>query len=108
MLDAKWSEYWVGKDNPIGGFMMKVSSPKGDYFASTNFHDSVNQDFHFRGASTTKTFTAAAIMLLAQQGKLNIDDVVTDLIPGKADFYLPATPDFEIPYKDQITIKLLL
>ncbi len=108
MLDAKWSEYWVGKDNPVGGFMMKISSPQGDYFASANFNDSVNQHFHFRGASTTKTFTAAAIMLLNQQGKLRINDLVTDMIPDQSEPYLPATSDFDIPYKDQITIKYLL
>ena len=108
MLDAKWNEFWQGKENPVGGFMMKVSSPLGDYFASTNFNDSVNEYFHFRGASTTKTFTAAAIMLLAQQGKLNIEDILTDMIPGTTEPYLPATADFNIPYKDQITIKLLL
>ena len=108
MLNTKWSEFWVGKENPVGGFMMKVSSPMGDFFASANYNDSVNQHFHFRGASTTKTFTAAAIMLLAQQGKVNIDDAVTALIPGTNEPYLPASPDFNIPYKNQITLKLLL
>lgn len=37
---------------------------------------------HFRGASTTKSFTAAAIMLLDQRGQLRIDDVVTAPMPG--------------------------
>ncbi|MFC2101724.1 serine hydrolase domain-containing protein [Bacteroidota bacterium] len=108
MLNAKWNEFWAGKENPIGGLMMKVSSPLGDYFTSVNFNDSVNEHFYFRGASNTKTFTAAAIMLLSQQGKLNIDDVVTDLIPGTTDPYLPATPTYDIPFKDEITLRLLL
>jgi len=108
MLDTQWNVFWADKENPVGGFMMKISSPLGDYFASANFNDSVNEHFHFRGASTTKTFTAAAIMLLAQQGKLNINDVVTDIIPGTTDPYLPATPNFNIPHKNEITLKLLL
>ncbi len=54
MLDVKWNEFWTGKANPVGGFMMKISCPKGNYFASSHFNDSVNENFHFRGASTTK------------------------------------------------------
>ncbi len=66
MLDTEWTAFWEGKANPVGGFMMKISSPNGDFFVSSQFNDSVTEHFHFRGASTTKTFTAAAIMLLAQ------------------------------------------
>lgn len=105
MLDNEWEKFWVGKENPVGGLMMKISCPKGDFFTSANYNDSVTEHYHFRGASTTKTFTGAAIMLLAQQGKLNINDAVTDFIPEKGNPYLPATPDFNIPYKNQITIK---
>lgn len=108
LLEVKTDEFWKGKENRIGGFMMKISCPKGDFFASADFNDTVSEHFHFRGASTTKTFTAAAIMLLAQEGKLNINDVLTDLIPDKVDPYLPTIPEFDIPYKDQIKIKLLL
>lgn len=47
-------------------------------------------------ASVTKQFTAAAIVLLAQQGKLSLDDEVRK--------YIPAVPDFGTP----ITIRHLI
>ena len=47
-------------------------------------------------ASVTKQFTAAAIALLAQQGKLSLDDEVRK--------YIPAVPDFGTP----ITIRHLI
>ncbi|MFF3012793.1 serine hydrolase domain-containing protein [Streptomyces sp. NPDC057939] len=37
---------------------------------------------HFRIASNTKTMTAALIMLLAQDGKLKLDDPVSAYVPG--------------------------
>jgi len=37
---------------------------------------------HYRLASLTKQFTAMAIMLLAEQGKLRYDDRVVDVLPG--------------------------
>ena len=39
-------------------------------------------DTHFRIASNTKTMTAAVIMLLAQEGKLSLDDLV-QVRPGR-------------------------
>ena len=54
-------------------------------------------------------FTAAAIMLLDQRGQLNIDDTITAAMPGgNGKPYLPATPGYAIPFKDQITIRQLL
>ena len=52
-------------------------------------------DTHFRIASNTKTMTAAVIMLLAQEGKLSLDDPVSKYIPG-------------VPNGDKITIADLL
>ena len=48
----------------------------------------------FQLASVSKMFTAAAIMILKEKGKLNYDDFITDYIP-------------EFPF-DQITIRHLL
>src|SRR5208337_2389598 len=50
----------------------------------------------FHIASTSKQFTAAAIVLLAQEGKLSFDDPIRK--------YLPEIPDFGTP----ITIRHLL
>jgi D-alanyl-D-alanine carboxypeptidase len=52
-------------------------------------------DTHFRIASNTKTMTAAVIVLLAQEGKLNLDDPVSKYVP-------------DVPNGDNITITELL
>ncbi len=44
---------------------------------------------HFKTHGYFKTFTATAILLLHQQGKLRISDFVTDTIPGTNQTYLP-------------------
>ena len=99
-LTQEWKTFSQGKTNFTGGIAMQIISPKGKYFISSDMGDKVSNTTHFRAASCTKTFTAAAIMLLQQQGKLNIDDKITK--------YLPNTSNFNIPYKNQITIKMLL
>src|SRR5438876_8328568 len=52
-------------------------------------------DTHCRIASNTKTMTAAVILLLAQEGKLSLDDPVSKYVPG-------------VPNGDKITIAELL
>lgn len=103
LLAARWQQRYGGKP---GGLTFLALTPKGEIFATTL--DGVTAKSHFRGASTTKTFTAAAIMLLDQRGLLKIDDVLTATMPGKNEPYLPDTPGFAIPNKDRITIRQLL
>jgi len=62
----------------------------------------------FRFASNTKTFTSTAILNMYEDGWLDIYNKITDLIPGYSESYVPETPGWEIPYKDEITIELLL
>jgi D-alanyl-D-alanine carboxypeptidase len=101
------SEQWIQFSSTApGGLSIAIITPEGEYFASTL--DGATADSHFRAASTTKTFTAAAIMLLHQRGKLNIDHSLSANMPGTTRPYVPATPDYAIPYKDQITIRQLL
>ncbi|MDD4178977.1 MAG: serine hydrolase [Candidatus Margulisbacteria bacterium] len=107
LLSSKWESYAAGKTNFGGGLAMYIISPKGDFYASANMPGGT-KDAHFRGASTTKSYTSAAIMLLHQQGKLNINDLITANIPGSSEPYVPATSDYNIPNKNEITIKLLL
>lgn len=107
LLSSKWTTYAAGKTNFGGGLAMYIISPKGSFYASSNMPGGT-ENTHFRGASTTKSYTAAAIMLLHQQGKLNINDLITANIPGSSEPYIPNTPEYNIPYKGQITIKLLL
>ena len=108
ILETEWAAYKKGKPNFDGGLAMQILSPKGDYFISTGMGDNVANTSHFRIASVTKTFTAAGIMLLNQKKLLNIDDKITDNIPGKDIPYLPDTPEYDIPYKKDITIRMLL
>ncbi len=102
-LGARWQQRYAGKP---GGLTLLALTPKGPFFATTL--EGVTAGSHFRGASTTKTFTAAAIMLLDQRGLLNIDDALTATIPGRNEPYLPDTPAFAVPNKSLITIRQLL
>ncbi|WP_310993711.1 serine hydrolase domain-containing protein [Aequorivita marina] len=83
-----------------GGIHLYIAGPSGEYMASSNITPTPRPQTHFRIASISKTFTAASIMLLHQEGALNIDDLISE--------YLPNTPAYDIPYKNQITVKQLL
>ena len=98
-LYQHFNQKW-GVEKNKGGVFLQVNTPTGSNLVSSNIEPGVQAKSHFRIASITKTFTAAAIMLLQQEGKL----LITDFIPA----YLPATPAYAIPNKDQITIKQLL
>ena len=108
VLEDEWKAYKRDKPNFSGALALQILSPKGDYFISTGMGEEVKNNCHFRIASVTKTFTAAGIMLLNQRKALNIDDKITDMIPGTNIPYVPNTPDYDIPYKDNITIRMLL
>jgi D-alanyl-D-alanine carboxypeptidase len=85
-----------------------LETPSGSYFASSGITVAADANTRFRIASNTKTFTAAAIMLLYQQGRLSIDDTIVSLIPGRAIPYVPDTAQYAIPNKSGITIRQLL
>jgi D-alanyl-D-alanine carboxypeptidase len=107
ILDSGWEDYSRGKPGFCGGLAMQILSPGCDCFLSTAMGD-VRDYSSFRCASTTKTFTAAAIMLLHQEGLLDIHDYITENITGTSVPYVPDSPEYDIPYKDRITIKMLL
>lgn len=107
MIQSEWTTYLATLPASAGGTALYLVTPDNEYFASTGI-DNASPDIHFRAASNTKTFTAAAILLLHQEGRLNIDDAITSAIPGQTEPYVPATADYAIPYKNQITIKQLL
>lgn len=91
-----------------GNLTVYVTTPDECFFATAGPEEGIEENTHFRAASTTKTFTAASIMLLHSQGLLDIDDTVSDIIPGTDIPYLPETPEYAVPYKDQITLRQLL
>ncbi len=68
----------------------------------------VTKDTYFRFASNTKNFTSASILKMQQDGWLDIKSKIIDKIPGSNITYIPDTPEFDIPYKNEITIEQLL
>jgi D-alanyl-D-alanine carboxypeptidase len=91
-----------------GGLALKVITGKGEWYVSSGMPAGTGGDLHFRTASVTKTFTATAILLLAQEGKLRVTDRITDTIPGTKMTYLPDDENYAIPYRNLITIRQLL
>jgi D-alanyl-D-alanine carboxypeptidase len=112
-VNANWTQYKQDHHIPDSdiqgaGIAVYLETPSGIHYASSGMDSAVNENTQFRIASNTKTFTAAAIMLLHQQGKLDIDDKITALIPGKAIPYVPDTDQWAIWKKADITIRQLL
>ena len=103
LLRQRWQQRYGERP---GGLTFYALMPRGEAFATTL--EGVTPHSHFRGASTTKTFTAAAVMLLDQRGLLKIDDVLTATMPGRNETYLPDKPGFAIANKEQITLRQLL
>ncbi|HZS17347.1 MAG TPA: serine hydrolase domain-containing protein [Candidatus Udaeobacter sp.] len=84
----------------IPGALVLLRTPQGEFTISygTTLIGAATPpraDTHFRIASNTKTMTAAVMMLLAQEGKLSLDDPVSKYILG-------------VPNGDTITISQLL
>src|SRR5688500_255720 len=82
-----YSTFFEGK---AAGVYLTVRNANNDVFATYNL-DGMYSHTHVKGASTTKSFTAAAILQLHSQGLLNIDHHITDLIPNQSIPYVPET-----------------
>jgi D-alanyl-D-alanine carboxypeptidase len=90
----------LAKELLLPGAMVLLHTPQGDFvfgYGTTEFgvRNPPRADTHFRAASNTKTMTAAAIVLLVQEGKLNFDDLITKYVQ-------------DVPNGDKITISQLL
>jgi D-alanyl-D-alanine carboxypeptidase len=112
-VDANWAQYKQAHHIPDAavqgaGIAVYLETPAGSYYTSSGMGPAIDQNTRFRIASNTKTFTAAAIMLLHQNGSLNITDRITALIPGKQIPYVPDTAEWAIWRKSDITIEQLL
>src|SRR2546430_2042661 len=80
----------TAKELLIPGAVVLLRTPKGEFTVTygTTLLGAVNPpraDTHFRIASNTKTMTAAVIVLLAEEGKLSLDDPVSKYVPGVPD-----------------------
>ena len=60
----------------------KVLVSKGYGLADLDARTPITPHTNFRLASVTKQFTAMAVMLLVQDGKLRLDESLTDIFPG--------------------------
>lgn len=108
-LQKTFAKYRASHDLPKkAGILVHTITPAGTWTSTSVLPKSVGRNTHYRVASVSKTFTAAAVMLLHQRGKLDINHRVAANIPGTEDAYLPHVPDYDIPYRDQITIRQLL
>jgi D-alanyl-D-alanine carboxypeptidase len=84
----------------VPGALLLLRTPQGEIIASYGTTElgtasPPTVDTHFRIASNTKTMTAALIMLLAQDGKLTLEDPVSKYVAG-------------VPNGEKITIAELL
>jgi D-alanyl-D-alanine carboxypeptidase len=84
----------------IPGAVVLLRTPQGEFTVSygttlVGANSPPRANTHFRIASNTKTMTAAVIVLLAQEGKLNLDDPVSKYVP-------------DVPNGDNVTIAELL
>ncbi|MGV0745803.1 serine hydrolase domain-containing protein [Mycolicibacterium sp. XJ870] len=90
----------AAKKLQVPGALVLLQTPQGTFTAKVGTTELGTQsppqpDTHFRIASNTKTMTAAVIVLLAQDGKLKLDDPVSTYIPN-------------VPNGDTITLADLL
>jgi D-alanyl-D-alanine carboxypeptidase len=90
----------TARELQVPGAMVLLRTPQGDFTVShgTTQLDTTTPpraDTHFRIASNTKSMTAAVIVQLAQEGKLSLDDSVSQYVPS-------------VPNGDNITIDELL
>ncbi|MGA6930101.1 MAG: serine hydrolase domain-containing protein, partial [Pseudolabrys sp.] len=86
----------TAKELLIPGAVVLLRTPQGEFTVTygTTLLGATSPpraDTHFRIASNTKTMTAAVIVLLAQEGKLSLDDPLSKYVPG-------------VPNGDNITI----
>ncbi len=87
-----------------------IQTPKEKIFVSSvgETGQIVTPDTYYRFASNTKTFTSTALLNMFEDGWLDYKAKITDVIPGSKLTYVPATADWDFPYKDEITIKQLM
>lgn len=86
-LDAAAEAAFAGVSAP--GAIMAVRTPDGTWIATvgtTEWDGSqpMSADLHQRVGSVTKTFTVTALLQLADQGLVSLDDPISKYVPGTA------------------------
>jgi D-alanyl-D-alanine carboxypeptidase len=83
----------------VPGAIIGISGPDGDYIRAFGVANKatgapMKADFYSRIGSVTKTFTVTAVLQLADQGKLGLDDPIAEFVDG-------------VPLGDRITLRQL-
>src|SRR3954465_14707229 len=73
----------------VPGAIVGIWGPDGDYVRAFGVADKTTRapmkaDFYSRIGSVTKTFTVTALLQLADQGKLSLDDAIAEYVDGVA------------------------
>jgi D-alanyl-D-alanine carboxypeptidase len=84
-LAAATTEAFAGISAP--GAVIGVRTPEGTWAATIGFEDwdetvPMTADVNHRVGSVTKTFTVTALIQLAEQGVLSLDDPIEKYVPG--------------------------
>lgn len=109
-LDSNRIKYEKVINKTCPSLSILIHTPNDYIFASSTAEGvaPLTKDTYFRFASNTKNFTSTSILKMQQDGWVNIKDKIVSNIPGTNIPYVPDTPEFDIPYKNEITIELLL
>ena len=96
--------------NPVPSLNVIIQTPKEVIFVSSAaiVGERITRDTYFRFASNTKNFTASAILNMYEDGWLDYEANIVDAIPGSDMPYVPTSSEWDIPYKNDITIEQLL
>lgn len=96
--------------NSVPSLNLYIQTPTERIFASSvpAGYFPITEETHFRFASNTKMVTSTAILSMYQNGWLNYKAKISDTIPGTNTPYVPNTPEWDFPNKNEITIEQLL
>ncbi len=96
--------------NVVPSLSVYIQTPDETLFVTSQAEGETPQtaDTYFRFASNSKNFTSTAILNMYEEGWLDIYSAITDTIPDTDVTYVPDTPQWNIPFKSQITIERLL
>ena len=95
IVDEGWAGVVKGRADFRGSLVLHIESAAGQYTVSSGDPVSDPENVKVRVASNAKNYTAAAIMLLAQEGRLNLYHAVSNYLPDTADYCIKfpiATP----------------
>ncbi|MCT4624369.1 MAG: beta-lactamase family protein, partial [Schleiferiaceae bacterium] len=98
---------YINQSNPITGFSVAVTSADSAYFIDgfglANVEDQVSYTSKTTQpiASVSKTFIGVSIMMLVDQGKLNLDETVNSILPYS--LVNPHHPEKEIRVRHLVT-----